>query len=331
MIRAPTLRQALPVALSLAIIAFAGTVLYRTLQRIDFADVLAHVRAIPLSQLAAGALMVLVVYAALMTYEAICARFVNGPVSARRAALTAMIAVPIGHAIGWGALSGGAVRYRLYSAVGMRPLDVGKMVLLAALPYAAGLGLLLGVAMVLRSEEAGDILRVSPDLARSSGLALLALHAAYVALILTRRAPVALGRVIVTLPPPNLTAVQYAIGAIEVCAGAAVLYALLPDSADLSFLLFVGVYVLAILAGLASSVPAGLGVFESVLLLLLKHVPPDQLLGAVLAYRFLLELVPLFVALVLFAGYEGWWRLPRQRERVAALREAERRRERERG
>jgi uncharacterized membrane protein YbhN (UPF0104 family) len=106
-----------------------------------------------------------------------------------------------------------------------------------------------------------------------------------------------------------------------------VLYALLPESADLSFLLFVGVYVLAVLAGLASSVPAGLGVFESVLLLLLKHVPPDQLLGAVLAYRFLLELVPLFVAMVLFASYEGWWRLPKQRARVAALREAERRRE----
>jgi uncharacterized membrane protein YbhN (UPF0104 family) len=326
-IRAPSLRQALPVVLSLAIVAFAGTVLYRTLQRIDFADVLAHVREIPAGQLAIGALMVVVVFAALTTYEAICARFVDGPVSSRRAALTATIAVPIGQAIGWGALSGGAVRYRLYSAVGMRPLDVGKMVLLAALPYAAGLGLLLGVAMVLRGDEAGDILGVSPDLARGTGIALLALHAAYVGMILKRRAPVSFGRVILTLPPPNLTAVQYAIGAIEVCAGAAVLYALLPESADLSFLLFVGLYVLAILAGLASSVPAGLGVFESVMLLLLNHVPPDQLLGAVLAYRFLLELVPLFVAVVLFASYEAWWRLPPQRARVAALREAERRRE----
>jgi uncharacterized membrane protein YbhN (UPF0104 family) len=324
----PSLRQALPVVLSLAIVAFAGTVLYRTLQKIDFADVLAHVREIPAGQLAIGALMVAVIFGALTTYEAICARFVGGSVSARRAALTATIAVPIGHAIRWGALSGGAVRYRLYSAVGMRPLDIGKMVLLAALPYAAGLGLLLGIAMVLRGEEAAGILRVSPELARGTGIALLALHAAYVALILTRRAPVSLGRVILALPPPNLTAVQYAIGAIEVCAGAAVLYALLPQSADVTFLLFVGVYVLAILAGLASSVPAGLGVFESVLLLLLNHVPPEQLLGAVLAYRFLLELVPLLAALALFAAYEAWWRLPPQRRRVAALREAEQRRER---
>jgi uncharacterized membrane protein YbhN (UPF0104 family) len=309
-------RQALPVVLSAAIIAFAGTVLYRTLQRIDFVDVLAHVRQIPTAQLAIGALLVATLFAALATYEAIAARFVNGPVSARRAAVTALIAGPIGHAIGLGALSGGAVRYRIYSAVGMRPLDVGKMVVLVALPYAAGLGSLLGLALVLRSHEAAQILHATPEVARGSGIALLALHAAYVALVLKRRAPVQFGRVLLALPPPNLTAVQYAIGAIEVCTAAGLLYVLLPPSADLSFLLFVGIYVLGILAGLASSVPAGLGVFESVLLLLLKHVPPDQLLGAVLAYRFLLELVPLAVAVVLFAGYEAWSRLPAQRART---------------
>jgi uncharacterized membrane protein YbhN (UPF0104 family) len=321
------LRQVLPVVLSAAIIAFAGTVLYRTLQRIDFADVLAHVKVIPVAQLAIGALLVVTLFAAIASYEAIAARFVGGPqgpVSARRAVVTALIAVPIGHAIGLGALSGGAVRYRLYSAVGMRPLDVGKMVLLVALPYAAGLGSLLGLALVLRSHEAAQILNASPEVARGSGLALLALHAAYVALILKRRAPVQFGRVILTLPPPNLTGIQYVIGAIEVCTAAGLLYVLLPQSADVTFLLFVGLYVLGILAGLASSVPAGLGVFESVLLLLLKDVPPDQLLGAVLAYRFLLELVPLALALVLFAAYETWSRLPAQRARAARLAEATR-------
>jgi uncharacterized membrane protein YbhN (UPF0104 family) len=322
MSRAFTVRQVLPVVLSAAIIAFAGTVLYRTLQRIELADVLAHVRQIAPSQLVIGALLVVVMFAALATYEAIAARFVNGPVTARRAALAAVIAGPIGHAIGLGALSGGAVRYRLYSAVGMRPLDVGKMVVLVALPYAAGLGSLLGIALVLRSAEAAGILQTSAEVARGTGLALLAMHAAYVALILTRREPIQFGRLILPLPPANLTGLQYVIGAIEVCTAAGLLYVLLPASADVSFLLFVGVYVLAILAGLASSVPAGLGVFESVVLLLLKDVPPDQLLGAMLAYRFLLELVPLVLALVLFAAYEGWSKLPSPRARATALREA---------
>lgn len=305
----PRLRQVLPIVVSLAIIAFAGRVLYDSLHRVDFDDVLAHVRGIPPTQLLLGAILASVVFVALALYEAIIARSVDGPVTSRRAALAALIAVPLGHAIGWGALSGGAVRYRLYSAAGMRPLQVGKMVLLAAMPYAAGLGLLLGAALVLQNVEAAAILRVRPEIARGTGLALLLLHAAYVALILRRREPLAFGRVLVALPPPKLTAVQYAIGVVEVCAAAGVLYVLLPEQADVSFLLFVGVYVLAILAGLASSVPAGLGVFESVLLLLLHQVPPEALLGAALAYRFLLELVPLLASLVLFASYEAWSRL----------------------
>lgn len=316
-------RQVLPLLVSVAIIAFAAHVLYGALQRIDFADVLAHVLQIPGEQLALGALLVGVVFTALALYETIVAKFIRAPVSARRAAITSLIATPIGHAIGWGALSGGAVRYRLYSAVGMRPLDVGKMILLAALPYAGGLGLLLGLALVVRADEAAGILRVQEELARGAGLALLALHGAYVVLIMRRRTPVALGRFIVTLPTPQLTLVQYAIGIVDVCAAAAVLYFLLPGSVELPFLLFIGVYVLGILAGLASSVPAGLGVFESMLLFLLPGVPPDQLLGTVLAYRFLLELVPLAIALAAFTAYELWWRLPPQRRRAELLRAAE--------
>lgn len=326
-------RQLLPLLLSVAIIAFAAHVLYGTLQRIDFADVLAHVRQLPAQQLALGALLVATVFTALALYEVIVARFIAAPCSARRAAFTALIATPIGHAIGWGALSGGAVRYRLYSAVDMRPLEIGKMVLLAALPYAAGLGLLLGLALVVEAEQAAGILRVQPGLARGAGLALIALHGAYIVLILRRRAPLAFGRFIVTLPTPQLTLVQYAIGIVDVCAAGAVLYVLLPPSIELPFLVFLGVYVLGILAGLASSVPAGLGVFESMLLFLLPRAPPDQLLGTVLAYRFLLELVPLALALALFAAYEGWSRLPAQRRRAEARRAvalaARRREERE--
>lgn len=314
------LRQFLPVVVSLAIIGFAGRVLYDTWHRVQIAEVVAHLQALPVAQLALGAGFVIVVFAALALYEAIIAGVVGGSVSPRRAAITALIAAPLGHAIGWGALSGGAVRYRLYTAAGMRPLDVGKMVLLAALPYAAGLGLLLGVSLVMRSHEAAGILNASEDVVRGTGLGFLALHAAYVGFVLRQRTPLALRRMGLALPTPSLTAVQYAIGIVEVCAGASVLYVLLPDVVDVSFVAFIGVYVLCILAGLASSVPAGLGVFEATLVSLLPHVPPNLLIGTVLAYRVLLEVVPLAIALALFASYEAWSRLPAQRRRAAALR-----------
>jgi phosphatidylglycerol lysyltransferase len=314
------LQRVVPVVVSLAIIVLAANGLVRMLRGVHFANVLQQFRAIAPARLSLGALLVTVLYSALAIYEAIMARFVGGPVSARRAALGALLAAPIGHVIGWGAVSGGAIRYKIYRAVLMRPLDVGKMALLAAIPYPAGLGLLLGLSLVLQSGAAGASLHVPAELARSAGLGLLVLHGAYLTMILRRRAPLALGRLMLTLPTPSLTAVQYCIGLIEVCCGASVLYVLLPDDAGLSFIVFVGVYVLSILAGLASSIPAGLGVFETVLLaLLMHHVSREQLLGAVLAYRVVFELAPLGVALVAFAGYEAWWRLPAQRTRLSAL------------
>ena len=315
------LRRLLPLAVSAAIIALAGHVLLGTLRRIRVADVLHALGRTAPAEVAVGVLLVIGLYSALATYETIVARFLAGPVSSRRAVLGALLAAPLGHAIGWGAVSGGAIRYRIYSAVDMRPLEIGKFALLAAIPYPAGLGLLLAVSLVLQSDAAGAILHTSAALARGVGLALFALHAAYLALI-ARRRPMAFGGLRLTPPPPQLTAVQYAIGIIEVCCGAGVLYVLLPDGVSLPFVVFLGVYVLSILAALASSVPAGIGVFESVLLLLLPHVPPAPLLGSVLAYRFLLELVPVTLALGLFVSYEIWWRLPAQQARIAALQAA---------
>ncbi|HXQ63244.1 MAG TPA: hypothetical protein VN787_00190 [Steroidobacteraceae bacterium] len=313
------LQQALPIAVAVAIIVLAGRVLARTLKHVSLAGVYAHLHAIATPQLAIAALLVVVIYATLATYEAIIAHTVAGPVTARRAMLGALLAASIGHVLGWGAVSGGAIRYRLYSAVLMRPLDIGKMVLLAAMPYPVGLGLLLGLSLVLQSAAAAPILHVPPELARGTGLALLVLHALYVTLILNRRAPLILGRFLLTMPSPSLTAVQYCVGTIEVCCGAGILYALMPAATAPPFLVFVGIYVLGILAGLASSVPAGLGVFEAMLVTLLPHVPKEQLIATVVAYRLVLEFVPAVIAITLFVGYEAWWRLPAQRARLARL------------
>jgi uncharacterized membrane protein YbhN (UPF0104 family) len=45
-------------------------------------------------------------------------------------------------------------------------------------------------------------------------------------------------------------------------------------------------------------------VLESVLLVLLPHVPPAELLASVLLYRVIFEILPLIVSLVLWGGYE---------------------------
>jgi uncharacterized membrane protein YbhN (UPF0104 family) len=86
---------------------------------------------------------------------------------------------------------------------------------------------------------------------------------------------------------------------------AGVLYCLLPSHASLSYPGFFGVFVLALTAGIVSTVPGGLGVFETIILLLRPtSVSAPEMMGALLAYRGIYYFLPLLVAVVLWIAYE---------------------------
>jgi uncharacterized membrane protein YbhN (UPF0104 family) len=84
----------------------------------------------------------------------------------------------------------------------------------------------------------------------------------------------------------------------------AILYLLMPPELGMSWPPFIAVYCIAFVAGQISTVPAGLGVLEAALLLMLPHIPAAKLLGAVLAYRAIYDVLPLLIGLALWLGYE---------------------------
>ena len=136
------------------------------------------------------------------------------------------------------------------------------------------------------------------------GLVGLAKDLGYAVLVVCRKAPIRLGGWAVNLPSARVTALQVVVGMIDIGLISSILYLLLPASADIAFLPFVAIYLAAILAGSLSHVPAGIGVLESMLLLLLPQVPPAELLAAVLLYRVIYEVIPLIIALALWGVFE---------------------------
>lgn len=67
-----------------------------------------------------------------------------------------------------------------------------------------------------------------------------------------------------------------ALSVVELGLAAAAFYVLLPPEPGTGYFGFIGIWLVAVVAGLISTVPAGLGVFEWSLLKLLPHVPPPR-------------------------------------------------------
>jgi uncharacterized membrane protein YbhN (UPF0104 family) len=298
------IKAAVGVGASLLIAGLAAYVLFRTFQRISIAEVLENIRRVPASTLAlavaftAGALMTL------SLYEVVVVRYVKHCIGRARPIVTALIAFPLGHAVGQAMLSGGAIRYRMYSPAGFTAMEVGATVLLCNLPYALGFGLLFDLALVFGADKLAPLFRISSHWLLLLGCLGLAKDMGYLLFIWKRKAPIRLGGWSVNVPTMKLTALQVVVGIIDVVLVSSVLFLLLPDAAGIAYLPFLAVYLASVLVGVLSHVPAGLGVIESMLLLLLPHVPPAELLAAVLLYRVIFEILPVIMSLAIWAGYE---------------------------
>ncbi len=292
------------IAASLLIAGLAAWVLFRTFQRISLADVIEHMQQVSAARLLLAAACTAGALVTLALYEIVVVRYVKHCIGRAKPMITAFIVFPLGHAIGQAMLSGGALRYRMYTPAGFSAMEVGATALLGNLPYGLAFGLLLDLALVLGAEPLAPLFRISAGWLVALGCLGLAKDAGYVLLVWRRKAPIRLGGWAVNLPTLRLTALQYVVGVIDVVLVSSVLYLLLPDSARLAYLPFLAVYLASVLVGVLSHVPAGLGVLESMLLLLLPDVPPAELLASVLLYRVIYEIMPLVVALALWGGYE---------------------------
>jgi uncharacterized membrane protein YbhN (UPF0104 family) len=298
------IKATLGIGASVLIACLALWVLYQTFQRISVAEVVDNMRKAPVEALLAAAACAFGALFMLSLYEIVVVRFVKHSIGRAKPVITALITFPLGHAVGQAMLSGGALRYRMYAPVGFSAMEVGATALLCNLPYALGFGLLFDIALVSSADAVSPMFRISSGWLFALGCIGLAKDAGYLIFIWLRKAPIRLGGWAVTVPTMRFTLLQLVIGIVDVVLVSSVLYLLLPASAGLDYLPFLAIYLASVLVGILSHVPAGLGVLESVLLVLLPDVPPAELLASVLLYRVIYEILPLLFSLSLWGGYE---------------------------
>jgi phosphatidylglycerol lysyltransferase len=241
-------------------------------------------------------------YAALTGYDVLALRYLSHSLPYRQVGLASFVATVVGHNVGMALVSASAVRARFYTAWGLSATEVAGVIAFLSLTLGLGLAFVTSLALLMEPTVASRMLFLPPALVQGMGALILLGVVAYLLLCAVRRAPFQFRNWQVWTPDAATSLKQLALAVLDLALGATALYVLLPSHPSLSWPMLVGVYVLAVMAGVISHVPAGLGVFETVMLLALPDLPKDSLLAAIVVYRVVYYLVPLGVVALLVSG-----------------------------
>jgi phosphatidylglycerol lysyltransferase len=292
--------------LGLALFGVALFWLHHLASEYRWQDILARVEAISSAKLLRAALFTVAGYGFLTLYDALAVRFAGARLPYHRIALVSFMGYAIGHNIGLNTLSGGAVRYRAYTALGLGAAQIATIIAFGTVTFLLGAGLLLGLSLLMQGGMSGSVLHVHASLAMLAGVVLLGAVGAYLWLVCTRHEPLRWRRFVIPVPKPRVAFAQVAVACADLLCAVSVLYVLLPHHSAISFAAFAGIYLIAIAAGVISNIPGGIGVFEAVLLFLMPDMPKDRLLGALVAYRAIYYFAPFALALALLGIHELW-------------------------
>lgn len=294
-------------ALSLTIIVVAVVVLYHILRHIDPDELVDALEATDWRTLIAAGLFVAAGYLTLTFYDLFALRTIGRPeVPYRIAALGGFTSYAIGHNVGASVFSGGAVRYRIYSASGLSIVEVTKICFVAGLTFWLGNVTVLGLGILEVPQAARAIDQLPLWCNRTLALVMLTLLAAYIAWVWTKPRVIGRDGWQVTLPSGPLTLLQIAIGIVDLACCAAAVYMLMPDEPDLGFITVAVIFVAATLLGFASHAPGGLGVFDAAMMVALWQFDKEELLAGLLLFRLLYYIIPFMLALALLAAREAW-------------------------
>ena len=291
------LRWFAPAAISLALFLASLIVLRNELRHVTWVELARDVAATPRLRLAAALGLTALNYAVLTAYDLLAFVYIRKPLARTRVALASFVAYAVANNVGFSMLSGASVRYRFYTRWGVTTEELSRIVFFYATTFWVGL-LFVGGLSLATSQLPDDLQIPGGQLVVAAGWVLALLVVAYLLATFIRTEPVRLSRFVFPLPSPALAFAQFVVSACDWMLAASVLYVLLPPDAP-PLVAVVGAFLVAQLLGLASHVPGGVGVFEGLMILLLKpYLTTAELLPSLIVYRAVYYLLPLTAALI---------------------------------
>lgn len=304
--------------ISVIIVCLALWVMYNTLQTISLSDVINNLGKLSITSVFLAFVITALSYFIVTGYDVVALRHIRRRIPYSRAALSAFLASTFGNNIGFAILTGTSIRYRIYSLVGLSGLEIAGVSTMCALTTTLGMGFIFSIAMLLQpADVAQSNIPIPPEFMRYAGGLVLTAMFGYLIFITIKPITLHTQNWSLRLPSAQTTLSQIALATGNLALVATLIYVLLPEQTDISYIQFLSVFALAIIAGSASNVPGGIGVFESVLLLGLPQISPAALLGSIILFRCVYYLTPLVVAATVLAVHEA----TQQREKLEGIQE----------
>lgn len=306
-------KQIIGLFIALLIFAAALVVCWRLLKEINVDDLSQAIHDIPLFSLLLALAASAGSYVMLICYEWSAARYAGAKLRLPTLIMGGACASAVGNAVGLSILSGGAVRFRLYFNQGLGATQVARMSVFVALSLGVALPLLAAVAALNNIEASALALRIPVSWVIAIALSILVVYLAVLVFLLLHRLPrkpnpdtclFQVGKWLIRLPSVRLALLQFFIIVGDVFFAASILYVLLPETP--SFISFLLVYILALVIGVISHVPGGVGVFEAIVLAAFSsQIGAIPLAAALLIYRVIYVLLPLVLACCAMLVHEG--------------------------
>lgn len=202
-------------------------------------------------------------------------------------------------------VGGIALRYRLYSRLGLRASQITRVFTLSVLTNWLGYIWLAGLIFALGWITPPDSWEIGHTALRVLGAALLVVAVLYLwACGFSKRRHWTIRKHEIHLPSLRLAVVQMLLGAANWSLMALVVYFMLSQKAPYPEVL--GILMISSIAGVIAHIPAGLGVIEAVFVATLGgELSKGAIVAGLIGYRVVYFLVPLFFATLVYVVLEA--------------------------
>ncbi|MFT9298501.1 MAG: YbhN family protein, partial [Gluconobacter sp.] len=138
-----------PAIVGLVLLIAAVVVIWRELRNLSLRDIARSLSDIPDGALLAGAGATLLSYFILSFYDRLACLHVRANVSFKRSSFAAFCSYVLSHNLGCAAISGAAVRFRLYRSWGVAPADIAQIIAFCSATYLLGTLALVGSILTI--------------------------------------------------------------------------------------------------------------------------------------------------------------------------------------